>query len=161
MKDKKLILALIAFVAVVGIMVGIWYASRPQSAPRDDKDDTQATTASGDHTQQPTTEGGDTVQTPTGYAHHFTLEVLHADGTVNTIQIQTNEDYLGDALKAEGLAAESNSPGLYDMVDGEKAVWSENQAYWNFLINGEVAMVGMNDTPIQDGDVYRLEYTLG
>ncbi len=154
MKDKKLILALIAFIAVAGLVAGIWYGSRPQGAPKGDQDDTQQTIAGGGGVEDPDL-------TPTGYAHYFTLEVLHSNGDVATYELQTNEDYLGAALKAEGLAVESDSPGLYDEVDGEKAVWSKNQAYWNFLIDGEMAMVGMNDTLIEDGAVYRLEYTLG
>ena len=30
MKNKKLILAVIAFVAVIGIMAGVWFATRPE-----------------------------------------------------------------------------------------------------------------------------------
>ena len=31
MKNKKLVLALLAFVAVVGILVGVWFATRPEA----------------------------------------------------------------------------------------------------------------------------------
>ena len=147
MNKKKTILALIALVAVLGLMVGIWYGSRPKPTPKGD--DVQTTT------QQP----GDT--TPTGYSKYFTVEVVHADGTVKTFEYGTNEDYLGAVLVEEGLIVESDSPGLYNIVDGEEAIWSVNQSYWNFLINGEIAMEGMNTTLIEDGAVYRLEYTLG
>ena len=147
MNKKKTILALIALVAVLAVMVGIWYSSRPKPAPKGD--DVQTTT------QQP----GDT--TPTGYSKYFTVEVVHSDGSVKTFEYGTNEDYLGAVLVAEGLIVESDSPGLYNTVDGEDAIWSVNQSYWSFIINGEIAMEGMNTTLIEDGAVYRLEYTLG
>ena len=154
MNKKKTILALIALVAVLAVMVGIWYSSRPKPEPKGD--DVQTTTQQpGVATQQP----GDA--TPTGYSKYFTVEVVHSDGTVKTFEYGTNEDYLGDVLVAEGLIVESDSPGLYNTVDGEDAIWSVNQSYWSFIINGEIAMEGMNTTLIEDGAVYRLEYTLG
>ena len=146
MNRKKTILALIALVAVLGLMVGIWYGSRPKSTPKGDD-------------IQTTTQPGDT--TPTDYSKYFTVEVVHADGSVKTFEYGTDEDYLGAVLVAEGLIVESDSPGLYNIVDGETADWSVNQSYWSFLINGEMAMEGMNTTLITDGAVYRLEYTLG
>ena len=154
MNKKKTILALIALVAVLAVMVGIWYSSRPKPEPKGD--DVQTTTQQpGVATQQP----GDT--TPTGYSKYFTVEVVHSDGTVKTFEYGTNEDYLGDVLVAEGLIVESDSPGLYNTVDGEDAIWSVNQSYWSFIINGEIAMEGINTTLIEHGAVYRLEYTLG
>jgi hypothetical protein len=50
---------------------------------------------------------------------------------------------------------------MYNTVDGEDAIWEVNKSYWSFIINGEYAMEGMNTTLIEDGAVYRLEYTLG
>ncbi|MBR4017733.1 MAG: DUF4430 domain-containing protein, partial [Oscillospiraceae bacterium] len=45
-------------------------------------------------------------------------------------------------------------------VDGEKAVFEEDNAYWAFYVDGEYAMLGIDQTPIEDGKVYRLAYTL-
>ena len=127
MKNKKLIIAAIALVAVVGIMLGIYFATRPQVE-----------------------EGSKTI----------TVTVIHKDKTEKTFTYKTNAEYLGPFLKEQGLIAESGSPGMYDTVDGELADYSVDQGYWGFYINGEYAMQGMDTTPITDGAVYKLEYTI-
>ena len=127
MNNKKLILALVSLVLVVGIFAGVWFATRPQ-----------------------TMEG----------AKSFTLTIVHSDKTEKTLEFNTDKEFLGQVLLEEGLVQGEN--GYYTIVDGEEALWNETtQAYWSLLINGEYAMQGMDTTPIVDGDVYRLEYTLG
>ena len=134
MSKKKTILAIIALVVVLGLMLGIWFASRSKPEPKEDE---------------------------VSDSKHFTVEVVHSDGTVKTFEYDTNEDYLGAVLVEEGLVVESDSPGMYNTVDGEDAIWEVNKSYWGFFVNGEYAMEGMNTTLIEDGAVYRLEYTLG
>ena len=51
--------------------------------------------------------------------------------------------------------------GMFHTVDGEKADWNVNQSYWALYLDGEYAMVGIYDTDIVDGTVYKLEYTIG
>lgn len=127
MKNKKLIIAAIALVAVVGILLGVYFATRPKPV-----------------------EGGKSI----------TVTVIHKDKTEKTFTYQTDAEFLGTFLKEQGLIVESASAGMYDIVDGEKADYSVDQGYWNFLINGEVATEGMNTTPITDGAVYSLVYTI-
>ena len=90
----------------------------------------------------------------------FTLTVIHKDGTEKVFELTSAAEFLGPALVAEGIIIESDSPGLYNTVDGETADFSVDQGYWNFIINGEAAMEGMNTTPITDGGRYTLEYTV-
>ena len=90
----------------------------------------------------------------------FTLTVVHKDGTEKVFELTSSEEFLGPALVAEGIIIESDSPGLYNTVDGETADYSVDQGYWNFIIGGEPAMEGMNTTPITDGGQYTLEYTV-
>lgn len=90
----------------------------------------------------------------------FTLTVVHKDGTEKVFNLTSSEEFLGAALVLEGIIIESDSPGLYNTVDGETADFSVDQSYWNFSINGESAMEGMNTTPITDGGQYKLEYTV-
>ena len=127
MKNKKLIIALIAFVAIIGIVAGIWFATRPKAE-----------------------EG----------SKAFTVIVVHADGSQKTFEYKTDGDYLGPVLVEKGLIKEGSSPGMYDIVDGEKADYSVNQSYWGFFVGDDYAMQGMNDTPITDGAVYKLVYTI-
>jgi hypothetical protein len=44
-------------------------------------------------------------------------------------------------------------------VDGEDAVWETDNAYWSLYIGQEYATTGLSDTPVNDGDVFKLEYT--
>ena len=136
MKNKKLIVALIAFVAVIAVVAGIWFANRPE-APTD-------------------------TTTPTGETQSmmkFTVIVVHADGTEKTFSYETAGGNLGPVLVAEGLVVESDSPGLYNTVDGVTADWNVDQSYWSFYIGDEMAMYGLNDAVIHDGDVFKLVYT--
>ncbi len=92
----------------------------------------------------------------------FTLQVIHGDGTVMEKEITSAQTYLAHALIDEKiLTDEGLSTGMYLTVDGEEASWEKNQAYWGFYVNGEYAVKGMNDTPIEEGAVYKLEYTIG
>ena len=128
MKNKKLIVTLVAFVAVIGLLLGVWAANRPE-----------------------TTEG----------TKAFTVTVVHSDGSVKEFSYTTDEEYLGAALVAEGLIAGEEGPyGLTVItVDGEDAVWDVDNAYWSLVINGEYATTGVSETPVNDADAFRLEYT--
>ena len=96
-------------------------------------------------------------------AKTFTVEVVHADGSSKTFTYHTDEEYLGTVLEAEGLIKGEMGPyGLTIFeVDGERAVWEENGAYWAIFVNGEYGMTGVDTTPVNDGDAFKLEYTRG
>ena len=96
-------------------------------------------------------------------AKAFTVEVVHSDGSTKTFGYHTDEEYLGTVLQAEGLIAGEMGPyGLTIFeVDGERAVWEENGAYWAIFVNGEYGMTGVDTTPVNDGDAFKLEYTIG
>ena len=93
----------------------------------------------------------------------FTVEVVHSDGSSETFEYRTDEEYLGAVLQAEGLITGEMGPyGLTIFeVDGERAVWDENRAYWAIFVNGEYGMTDVDTTPVNDGDAFKLEYTLG
>ena len=92
----------------------------------------------------------------------FTLEVVHSDGTTKEIACKSHLEYVGEALQKEGIIEGEEGPyGLYiQVVDGEKAVFEEDGAYWGFFIDGEYAMTGIDQTPIEEGKVYTLAYTV-
>ena len=93
----------------------------------------------------------------------FTLEIVHADGTSKKLPMKSSEEYLGTYLQNEGIiSGEMGQYGLYiKIVDGEKAVYEEDNAYWGFYVDGEYAVTGIDLTPIEDGRTYKLEYTKG
>lgn len=93
----------------------------------------------------------------------FTVEVVHADGSAKTFTYSTDAEYLGEVLLAEGLIQGEEGPyglTIYE-VDGERAVWEENGAYWAIYVGGEYGMTGVDTTPVNDGDDFSLVYTIG
>ena len=91
----------------------------------------------------------------------YTVTVVHADGSEKVFQYTTDARYLGEALLAEGLIAGEEGPyGLTVItVDGEDAVWDTDSAYWSLYIGEEYATTGVSETPVNDGDTFKLEYT--
>ena len=91
----------------------------------------------------------------------FTVVVVHKDGTEKTFTYTTEEEFVGPVLEADGLIA--GNAGPYGMeithVDGEKAVYTEDKAYWGVYEGEEYAMQGIDTTPVVDGRVYKLVYT--
>ena len=128
MKNKKIILAVIAAVLLVAVLIGAWALTRPE-----------------------TQKGAKTI----------TVTVVHGDGSTKDFTYHTDEEYLGAVLMAEGLAEGEEGPyGLYiKVVDGEKAVYEEDNAYWSLYIGEEAALTGADQTPATDGGVYKLVYT--
>lgn len=145
MKNKKLLIVIVAFVAVVALVAGAWLISQG-SNNGDGGKSTTGTDASGN--------------VITGAS--FTVIVVHADGTEKTFDYTTEEEMLGAALEAEGLIeSDGADTGMFHTVDGEKADWNENQSYWAFYIGQDYAMTGIYDTAVADGTTYKLVYTIG
>ena len=91
-----------------------------------------------------------------------TVTVVHKDDTEKTFTYSTDEEYLGPLLVAEGLIPEGNIvSGMFDTVDGEKADWSVDEGWWGVYKGDEMTNTGINETPITDGDSFRLEYING
>ena len=93
----------------------------------------------------------------------ITVTVIHSDGASKEFTYHTDAEYLGEVILTEGLVEGEDGPyGLViHAVDGEEASWEKAQAYWGFFVNGDYAIEGMNTTEIEDGAVYKLEYTVG
>lgn len=129
-KNKKRILATVAIVAVIALFVGIFLATRPDTA-----------------------QGSKTI----------TVEVVHANETSKTFTYHTDEEYLGPVLDANELVVKEDGPyGMYIVeVDGERAIYEEDGAYWCLYVGEEYATLGADQTPINDGDSFSLVYTLG
>ncbi len=94
---------------------------------------------------------------------HITVTVVHKDGTKKDFPYTTEEEYLGPVLLAEGLVSgDQGEFGLFiTTVDGEKADWNLDGSYWALYVGEEMAMQGVDATPITDGGLYKLVYTIG
>ncbi len=85
----------------------------------------------------------------------ITVEITHSDGTVKSLALQTQEEFLAPALEKENLiSGEEGEYGLFiHTVDGEFADSAQNQ-WWVFTVNGEMGNYGADAQPIATGDVY-------
>lgn len=73
-----------------------------------------------------------------------------------TLTVKTDAATLGEALYAEGLI---NDASFFDTLNGIKADWTADRAYWGFYNGEEYMMVGVNETSISGGEHYRFVYT--
>lgn len=90
------------------------------------------------------------------------VQVIHGSGEAKSFDINTNAEYLGEALveckelKIEGTNGEF---GLFiTSVDGEAAS-DENHTYWCISKDSEPLSVGADSQPIEDKEHYELTLT--
>ncbi len=74
-----------------------------------------------------------------------------------TFTVKTDEDKLGAALHEHSLL--EGKDGLYTKINGITADYNVDQSYWAFYIDGEYAMTGIDDTPIDESATYSIVYT--
>ena len=77
----------------------------------------------------------------------FTVEIIHKDGSEKKLTLRSDAEY----FEGQGCYIKS--------VDGEDAIYEDGGYYWSFSVNGQLAMVGVDETPLADGDVYTLKNT--
>ena len=90
------------------------------------------------------------------------VKVIHGDQSTNEFEYQTDEAYLGEVMKSDGLVeGEDGQYGLYiTSADGEEADDSKQQ-WWCLTKGGEQVNTSADQTPIEDGDVFELTLTEG
>ena len=127
---KKTVLIVIAAVLVVGLMLGAYFHFR---------------------------------ETPSEGEKSITITVIDSTGEETVYELQTDALYLIQAMdEAEGLTYEGED-GPYGMmishINGEKAVYEEDGAYWAFNVNGSYCNYGVSEQPVEDGDAFEIVYT--
>ena len=93
----------------------------------------------------------------------ITITVVNSAAQKTAYSLKTDAQYLIQAMdEADGLSYES-SDGPYGLVieaiNGERAVYSENGAYWSISVNGEYGNYGVSQQPVKDGDAFTIAYT--
>ena len=156
MKKNKtgLIIGLVALVAVIAIFLVIWNLNRPKPQTA-----TEAPTA------DVNTEVKEEVTDPAPAAEgskHITIEVTGADGKTVSYEVATDADYLRQAMdEAEGLTysgTDSDFGMMVEVVNGEQAIYAEDNAYGAFYVNSEYGNYGIDSQPVTDGDTYSIVY---
>lgn len=88
------------------------------------------------------------------------LEVKVEDQSV-TFTVKTDKDTLGEALLEHGIIeGDQGAYGLYvKKVNGIRADYDLDGAYWGLYKNGEMCMTGVDSTEIADGEHYEFVYS--
>ena len=91
-------------------------------------------------------------------AKSFPLTIVDKEGNAISITVNTDKETVGEALTELGIVEGTMGEyGLYiTHVNGIPAIWEEGGYYWSFYINDEYAMTGVDQTPIADGESYKL-----
>jgi len=91
----------------------------------------------------------------------FIFEVKDDKEDITVWKVHTNETTVGAALLEVGLIKGTTSDmGLMvEYVDGLRADYMEDNAWWAFYINGEMAMQGVDSTEIEEGTLYAFIFT--
>lgn len=93
----------------------------------------------------------------------FEVTVIDDNNNAAEYQGQTGEEYLRGALEElEGFSmtgTESEYGLMVETVNGVRAVYEKDQAYWAFCVNGEYCNNGVDTQPVNDGDHFEIVYT--
>lgn len=102
-------------------------------------------------------------EAPVDGGKQITVTVVHKDGTEKVFTYSTDEGYLGPVLLENKLVdGEQGEYGLYiHAVDGETADYNVDQGWWALYVGEEMATTGADQIVINDGDSFRLVYTIG
>ena len=123
-------------------------------------DSPEQTTTDGDTSQD---NSADDAQEIGQGSRTFRFEVTDDSEKLSIWNVSTDETTVGDALIAVGLIkGDVSDYGLYvTEVNGLIADFDDNQSWWGFFIDGEMAMAGADATDIEEGTVYAFIYTIG
>lgn len=88
------------------------------------------------------------------------VTVVYEDKTQKEFEISTNAENLGDALYEAKLVTEAeHATGFYTVIDGVRADYTKDGAWWCITKDGKMTDKGANDLPITDGDSFEITHT--
>lgn len=90
--------------------------------------------------------------------------VVSQDGSEGFYETPTTAAFLQGAMDdTKDLTYQGRETAMgfiLEEVNGERAVYDENKAFWGITIGGQFAEYGISQQPIADGDVVRIAYTM-
>ncbi len=91
---------------------------------------------------------------------NITVTIVFKDKTEKKLDITTEAENLGDALYEQKLVTEEeHKTGFYNTIDGVRADYTLDKAWWCVTKGGEMTTVGANDLAIADGDSFEITHT--
>ncbi len=154
-KTRNLLIGLGAFVALIVIALIVFNMYKPQSQPApaaETETAAEETVTADEQTAEDAAEG----------SKNIVIEVKDSEGNVTSYEVVTDAEFLRQAMdEAEGLTydgTDSEYGMMVEVVNGEQAIYSEDNAYWAFYVNGEYGNYGIDSQPVTDGDTYSIVY---
>lgn len=92
-------------------------------------------------------------------AKDIEVTVVFADKTEKQYEINTDAEFLADALLEEKIITEKSSDGMYTVIAGERADYTLDKSWWCLTKGGEMVNVGINEQSIADGDSFEITNT--
>ena len=96
---------------------------------------------------------------------NVTLSVVDDGGNSTDYETQTDAlvlQELMDELKEEGFTyggAEGEYGLMVDTINGVRADYTLDGAYWSFYVNDAYCNYGISEQPVNDGDAFSIIYT--
>ncbi|MBP3600166.1 MAG: DUF4430 domain-containing protein [Clostridia bacterium] len=88
------------------------------------------------------------------------VTVVYEDKSEKEFEISTDAEFLADALLEEKLIKEDEyKSGFYTYIDGVRADYNKDGAWWCVTKGGEMTNAGMNELPVADGDEFEITHT--
>ena len=128
----NLILGISILVVLIGLFVALWFVFGPK-----------------------TTEG----------TKEVSLSVVYEDKTTKDYNTKTDAlvlQDLMDELKDDGFSYGGNESDyglMVDTINGIRADYTLDGAYWSFYVNDEYCNYGISEQPVNDGDAFAIVYT--
>lgn len=177
-KTRNLLIGLGVFVALIAIVLIIFNMNKPQAqtAPASETETTADETVTADEQSEEVAEADeestddqnaddtadDAAAESAEGSKNIVIEVKDSEGNVTTYEVTTDAEFLRQAMdEAEGLTYEGTDSDygmMVEVVNGEQAIYSEDNAYWAFYVNGEYGQYGVDSQPVTDGDTYSIVY---
>jgi hypothetical protein len=90
----------------------------------------------------------------------ITVTIKFKDGEEKKLELETDKKFLGEVLFEQKLVNEEEyKTGFYSYIDGVRADYNEDKAWWCVYENGESAMVGINEIVVDNGDEFQIVHT--
>lgn len=93
------------------------------------------------------------------------LQVVDKNGNTSEYEEDTDAEFLRDVLDEISDDSDFTYSGtdsefgiMIDTVNGERADYTLDGAYWSIYVNDEYANFGADQQPVADGDTFALKY---
>ena len=100
---------------------------------------------------------------PVEGSKEIVIEVINSKKEVKEYGLKTDVEYLRQAMDEVGIqygGTESEEFGMMvDTINGERADYTADGAYWSFYVNEEYCNYGIDTQPVEDGDTFQIIYT--